>query len=186
MTGPFILRRAAAADEDAVWSLLHETITWLRSRQLDQWSTWQGWTGPTGKVRKALDAGHVWLLSSAASAGPIGTITIEPVGDADFWSPQELSDSAVYVSKLAVRRDHAGQELGDLLLAWARDFAFREGYDLVRLDAWRTNPRLHQYYVQRGWRLIREQATPGRQSGVLFELPSCELSPERGSRISQL
>ncbi len=81
--------------------------------------------GPTGKVTQAIAAGHVWLLYDGGVL--IATITAEPEGDRDFWTLTELAEPALYVSKLAVRRSHAGQVIGSLLLAWARDRAYRQG-----------------------------------------------------------
>ncbi|WP_189172298.1 GNAT family N-acetyltransferase [Pilimelia anulata] len=110
--------------------------------------------------------GAIWVLEDADTM--VGTITLETSGDPDFWTPTELAEPALYLSKLATLPSRAGEELGALLLDWACDHAYRRGVPEVRLDAWRTNPALHDYYRHRGWTYLRTEVTPGRQSGALF------------------
>lgn len=71
-----------------------------------------------------------------------------------------------------VARSHAGQRLGEALLEWAREMAHHQGRAWVRLDAWRSNRRLHDYYLSRGWEWIRDVTGVGRKSGALFQRPA--------------
>jgi GNAT superfamily N-acetyltransferase len=180
---PYTLRRATLDDQDAVWELLHQTTRWLRSIGSDQWSTWRTWRGPDGKIARAIQGGHMWLLFCADEL--VGTVTIEPDGDTDFWTPDELTEPALYVSKLAIRRDHTGQELGALLLAWARQLAWDAGVTWVRLDAWRTNDKLHAYYRDRGWHELRSVHQPWRGSGMLYQLPPAPMPPELAELVGK-
>ena len=175
------VRPAGPEEFDLVLELLAESIRWLRGRGLDQWSTWPNWRD---KMRPALGRGDVWLLVD--DGDPIGTITVEYAGDADFWTSAEMADSAAYVSKLAVRRDHAGAELGALLLAWVGDLAYRRGCSWVRLDAWKTNEHLHQYYADRGWSYLRTSPLEHRHSGALFQRPAEQLPASERGRLLEL
>jgi GNAT superfamily N-acetyltransferase len=167
------LRRATVADTGKIWSLLRETIVWLQSLGTDQWSTWTTWSGPNGKVTRAISAGSVWLLFDGSRL--VATLTVEPYGDPDFWTTTERAEPALYVSKLAVRRTHAGRGIGALLLEWTRDLARQSEANWVRLDAWRTNRQLRTYYVDHGWHFVRDVDHPGRKSGALFQLPAAPL-----------
>jgi GNAT superfamily N-acetyltransferase len=178
---PFTLRRATLDDQDAVWALILHTIQWLRSIGSDQWSTWRTWRGPDGKIARAITGGHMWLLLDGDDL--VGTVTIEPDGDTDFWTPDELAEPALYLSKLAIRRDHAGSELGALLLAFARALAYQQGAQWVRLDAWRTNPKLHAYYTDRGWQYVRDVEQPWRNSGRLYQLPPAPMPDDLASLV---
>lgn len=175
------ISRARPEQFNQVMGLLADTITWLRAQGHDQWSTWRTWAGPEGKVTKAIDRGDVWLLHSGGQL--VGTITVEWAGDPEFWAPAELAQPAAYLSKLAVRRDVAGNELGALLTDWAADHAYRHGCRYVRLDAWKNNPRLHTYYAERGWAHVRTVNHPHRRSGVLFQKPAQPLSAEQRMKI---
>jgi GNAT superfamily N-acetyltransferase len=158
------IRRAQPADFDTVMALLAGSTRWLRERGSDQWSTGRGFGR---KVRPAIAAGNVWLLHDDDT--PVGTITLDTAGDTDFWTPAELDEPSLYLSKLAVARDRAGSELGVLLLDWAADRAWRQGRTWLRLDAWKTNRRLHRYYLDRGWTYLRTSTLVHRHSGALFQ-----------------
>lgn len=167
---PYELRPAGEDDALAIWGLIREAVGWLRSIGSDQWSTADTWAGPTGKVTRAISAGHAWVLLDGSTV--VGTVTVEPDGDPDFWTPAERAEPALYVSKLVVARSHAGQRLGEALLEWTRETAASQGRTWVRLDAWRSNDQLRSYYTSRGWEWLRDVADVGRSSGALFQKPA--------------
>ncbi|WP_019899980.1 GNAT family N-acetyltransferase [Salinispora arenicola] len=179
LSSPLTIRPVGdAAEFEIAMGLLTQRIRWLRARGSDQWSTWDAWRS---KLGPALEAGNIWILRDAGD--PIGTITIEMTGDPDFWTAEERAEPAIYVSKLAVRLDHSGRELGALMLAWAGDYAFRQGCRWVRLDAWKTNEQLHAYYRKRGWTYVRTSANPRRRSGALFQRPAEPIGSQSGQRL---
>lgn len=73
---------------------------------------------------------------------------------------------------MAVARTAAGQNIGARMLDWASFRAAQQGKELLRLDAWKTNPGLHRYYEGQGFTMVRLVDLPHRQSGALFERPS--------------
>lgn len=181
MTSPqFVVRRAHVDELETVMALLKERIEWLRARGSDQWSTWESWRL---KIHPALESGDVWLLLDGTD--PVGTISVEFQGDQDFWQQEECAEPAAYLSKLAVRLDHAGQELGVLITDWASDYAYRRGCKFVRLDAWKTNEGLHAYYADRGWKHLRTVEAQGRNSGSLFQLPVRPMSRAQRTRLQE-
>jgi GNAT superfamily N-acetyltransferase len=171
MTGSMTVRQSNVDEFGQIVDLLEESIRWLRDRGSDQWSTWQTWRA---KMQPTLERGDVWVLLDDAEV--VGTVTVERAGDQDFWTPDELAEPAGYVSKLTIRRDHAGRELGSLLLAWASDHVYRQGGYWLRLDAWKTNEQLHAYYRVRGWTYLRTSTNPRRRSGALFQTRARPLS----------
>lgn len=178
MMGALIIRPARVDEFEAVLGLLGESVRWLESRGSDQWSTWRTWRT---KMRPALERGDVWLLFDGDE--PVGTVTVELEGDRAFWTPAELEEPSGYVSKLTIRRDHAGRELGALLLEFAADLVWRQGADWLRLDAWKTNLELHRYYTDRGWRYLRTAGADERHSGALFQVPARPLSSATAGMI---
>jgi GNAT superfamily N-acetyltransferase len=168
-------------DVDAVVGLLKQRIDWLRRRGVDQWSSWRGWDE---KIEAGVSAGSVWLLADQDE--PVGTVTVEDTPDRDFWTSDEAADPAMYLSKLATRPDRAGAELGALLLDWAGEHAYRRGCRYVRLDAWKTNGRLHAYYRQRGWSFVRMSDAAHRRSGALFQRPARRMGRDAAGRVYQV
>ena len=63
----------------------------------------------------------------------------------------------------------AGQGLGELLLRWVIDLGAHRSVKWIRLDAWRTNERLHDFYRRTGWTYVRTVTLEHRRSGALFQ-----------------
>jgi hypothetical protein len=53
-----------------------------------------------------------------------------------------------------------------------QDHASKSGRDIVRWDAWRTNPQLQDYYRSIGAQHLRTVDVADRWSGALFEVPA--------------
>ena len=107
-----------------------------------------------------------------------GTITLTAEAEDGLWSADELSEPSMFVNKLTVSRQYAGQELGGRLLDWAGDRAYRSSAKWLRLDAWTTNDALQRYYLRQSFehvRTVREgNAVNGgpRVSGWLAQRPA--------------
>lgn len=105
-------------------------------------------------------------VNRAAGAVAVGTMVLRDTHPADLWLPADDPGSALYLHHLAVDRAFAGRRVGSWLLDQAAVEAGRRGKRFVRLDAWTTNTRLHDYYRGQGFRLVR---VAGGTSGALFE-----------------
>jgi ribosomal protein S18 acetylase RimI-like enzyme len=93
-----------------------------------------------------------------------------PYGNPRLWTPDELGVPARYLHKGNVDRAYGGRGIGTHLYDWARSRAARDGAEVVRLNVWTRNLRLHEYYLAQGMRLVR--TVPGRPAGTLFEAPT--------------
>ena len=168
------IRRAVPGDLRTVTSILHSVARWLHQQGIDQWPDGSPSLGPV-RISGQIERGEFWIVSE--DRDPIAVIALSRFGDIDFWSPAELAEPAVYVSKAAVLRRAAGRGIGAMLLRWAVDHTAAEGIDRVRLDVWKTNEALQDYYRRQGWRYLRTVEAEGRNSGALFCRPA-ELDPE--------
>lgn len=160
------IRPATADDLNDVLALLNATSRWLKSRGLDQW----GNGFDPERIGPMIDRREMYILHEGAV--PIATAAMSTDGDTDFWTPTELAENAAYLSKVTIARDQAGVGLGAMLFRWLVDRAARNGADLVRLDAWRTNRDLHGYYERTGWSYVRTVEREHRRSGTLFQKPA--------------
>jgi GNAT superfamily N-acetyltransferase len=159
------MHQADPANLDEVMGLLNQRIRWLREQGSEQWNTGRDFRA---KVADSINRRNVWLLRDGDA--PIGTLTLTLEGDPDFWTPEELRDSALYIGKMASAVSRRGEGLGRLMLSWAQDRAARSGYDLLRWDVWRTNKQLQKYYKSMGGQHIRTVCPRHRWSGALFEI----------------
>jgi ribosomal protein S18 acetylase RimI-like enzyme len=172
------IRRAVPGDLRTVLSILHSVQGWLHREGYDQWPDGSPSLGPA-RIGAQIGRGEFWIVSQ--SRDPVAVIALSQEGDPDFWSPVELTDSAVYISKAAVLRKAAGRSLGSLVLRWAVDRAWDMGAEAARLDVWKTNEKLQAYYRRQGWRYLRTEETQGRNSGALFCRPAERDSEARKS-----
>ncbi|RIQ18272.1 GNAT family N-acetyltransferase [Jiangella rhizosphaerae] len=158
------IEQATPRDLDAFLDVLSAASARLHARGIDQWPR----RFAASKVLPDIEAGRAYVVRDGRPV--VATTILSEVGDADFWTPAELADPAYYVSKIATVDGYTG--LGSALLDWCGRQAARQGGELLRLDAWRTNPDLHAYYLARGFRHVRTVELPHRNSGALFERPA--------------
>jgi GNAT superfamily N-acetyltransferase len=173
------VRRARISEADAVMALWHEARRWLTAAGTDQWQPHRGETDAslTARVRTnvtdTITTGDCYIAIHDGAI--VGTITVDDRADPDFWGPDDNPASALYVHRMIVRRDVAGQGIGDALLNWADKLVLARGRRLLRLDAWQSNEALHRYYERKGFSQVRILRFDHRGSGALFQRPVAPL-----------
>lgn len=171
MSKPYVMRWAGPTDFPEVMALLDERRRWLAERRSDQWNAGRAFED---RMASSIDRRETLLLSD--DDVPIATFTMTAEGDPDFWTPDELGESALYLGKMASALRRRGEGLGALMLSWAQDWAARSGFDSLRWDVWRTNGQLQVYYRSIGGQYIRTVHAPHRWSGALFQIPARRVS----------
>ncbi|WP_345418975.1 GNAT family N-acetyltransferase [Actinomycetospora chlora] len=146
--------------------LFREASRWLAGKGVDQWQ----WEPRAEQVRGDIEQGNVFV-GEDDSGRIIATVTVDTFADPDFWRPEDDPDSALYVHRMIVAREHAGRRLGEELTRWVERLAGALGYDHVRLDCYRSNIGLQRYYKTHGWTHVRTVDAPWRPSGTLFQRP---------------
>jgi GNAT superfamily N-acetyltransferase len=172
-----ILRRAGAADFEAVRSLLKEASRWLGTKSTDQWAVpWPDENGRNTNIKRAIRAGRTWIVLDSDSR-PAATLTTSP-NHHGIWPERNGHEPAVYVRRITVSRSHAGRGLGGQLLDWAGLRASHDyGARWVRVDVWTTNNGLHAYYKKHGFAYCGLSPVPGYPSAALFQKPVDEIGP---------
>jgi GNAT superfamily N-acetyltransferase len=156
------LRTATTDHVDAVIGLRKHAEDWLAEAGIEQWTK-----SGESTIRDKVFNGSTYVVETTRRE-VVACLSLD-AGDPDFWTPRELREKALYLYKFIIRSDHRGTGLGDLLLDWSCDRAERAGALLLRLDCWRTNTGLHDYYLKRGFTLFDVRQHPIRMSGALFE-----------------
>ncbi|MFJ5270618.1 GNAT family N-acetyltransferase [Streptomyces sp. NPDC088358] len=163
---------ATPADLDRLLAFRVEAAGWISKLGSDQWSR----PYPAERLLATIEGGTVFMLRDEGRTA--GTITLTPEAEEGLWSDEELAEPSMFVNKLTISRDYAGQDLGGRLLDWAGDRAQRAGAQWLRLDAWTTNARLQRYYLDQGFQHVRTvlegNAVNGgaRVSGWLAQRPA--------------
>jgi GNAT superfamily N-acetyltransferase len=159
------MRQANSADIDTVLEILLERTVWLQARGSDQWSNGRDFRdGLAARIAH----GQTWLAEDDGVA--IGTVTIRRGGNPTFWTPEELTDRALYASKSATVLDRSGGGLGAMILRWLLNRTAEREMQYLRWDAWRTNDELHAFYQRLGVTLVRKVEAEGKPSGALFQI----------------
>lgn len=166
------IREATLAELDVVTEILTEASEWLASRGLDQWQ----FPPRRDRVESSILAGECFVAELEGQV--VATITVDDHADAEFWLPEDSPETALYVHRLAIRRAAAGRELGTTMLEWACARAYQAGKAWLRLDAWRSNAGLLDYYRARGWDHVRTVELSHRKSGALFQRRARPLAEE--------
>jgi GNAT superfamily N-acetyltransferase len=174
---PYVLYPAAPGDFDHVIGLVREAAKWLGGVGTDQWQN--PWPEPFGQRERILNdllKGKTWLVGDGETI--VATITVdddEPLAlnERPVWPPDKSRAAVVYVRRVVVSRRYASHELGAALLDWAANWAAENRHaELIRVDVWTTNKRLHRYYEDRHFtRCPDPQGLDGYPSQALFERP---------------
>jgi GNAT superfamily N-acetyltransferase len=168
---PLSLRLATQDDMERVVQLIEDAADWLRTQGTDQWAKpWPTRAARDRRIMTHILADQTWIAWDADI--PAATITADPRADL-HWPAHKQRDPAVYVHRLVVNRRYAGMALGAGLLDWAGELARRRhGSHWIRLNAWTTNFRLHQYYRGLGFQRCEAVETNGYPSAAFFQRPA--------------
>ena len=164
------IRQAEPSDLEAFLDVLSAATARLHARGIKQWPP----RFAPGKVLPDIEAGRAYIVHDGQVA--VATTILSKHGDTDFWTVKELADPAYYVSKIATVSGYGG--LGSALLDWCGREAALLGGELLRLDAWRTNSGLQNYYLSHGFRRVRTVELAHRNSGALFERPARDITTD--------
>ena len=165
---PVCVRQAVTEDDIVeVAEMWNRSAAWLRRKGLDQWQYPVKWEN----IRRTAANGTLWLVTTTSDGQAIGTITVESKVD-PYWLPSDDPEDALYIHRMVVDESARGSELGSALLDWAAQRARRAGKSWLRLDAWKSNPALHQYYIDRDFSLVRIDDNPADPSGACFQRPA--------------
>jgi GNAT superfamily N-acetyltransferase len=171
---PFVLYPAAPGDLETVVGLVREARKWLGDIGTDQWQEpWPDRAGHRERILNDLLKGKTWLVQDGDAIA--ATITLdedEPLdlNERPVWPPDESQPHVMYVRRVIVSRRYARHKLGAALLDWAAGWAKIHGAELIRIDVWTTNTRLHRYYENRHFTRCRDpQGLGSYPSQALFE-----------------
>ena len=186
---PLQIARASAQHLDTVLALVEDARSWLWSKDTDQWE--KPWPDPVARDERVL-AGlrneKTWIVWDGDIAA--ATITLTTRRNNAVWSnpacTADLAERAVFVHRLITSRKYAGLGLGAELIDWAGLRGCREyGAKWIRIDVWRANTGLHDYYMSKGFKPCGICADPDYPSGALFQKPVAGIRVPRSPTFTE-
>jgi ribosomal protein S18 acetylase RimI-like enzyme len=190
MTDTYQIRRATTDDVPAIFGLIGEAAAWLQTaKRTNQWARpWPNKAARDARVRQGIKDRLTWMVEDNGTL--VGTVTCREHGSELLWTPGELSDPAVYVSRLIVNRSHARRGIGATLLDWAGQHG-AAGWNArwIRVDVWTTNDGLHGYYKGQGFRHLRTVEFENEwdyPSGALFQKPTTDIDLASANSFTEI
>jgi hypothetical protein len=180
MTPTYQVRPAVPDDMPAIIGLIDSAAAWLqRDKHTNQWAEpWPDEETRNGRIARGIARQATWMVESGGALA--GTITYRDRASPRLWTKDELSERAVYVSRLIVDREYAGLELGANLIDWAGVRGIeRWKAEWIRVDVWTTNAGLHNYYKGQDFEYLRTVEVEHEwdyPSAVLLQKPTAAVS----------
>jgi len=138
--------------------MLRGIAGWLKSSGSLQWNGLLRGEDSHG-LEEAAARGEAFLFragskASAEESRPLAgmVILLQQPGewDKELWGEQG-HEPYLYLHRLAVNRDYAGQGIGAAILSWAETGAACEGKSAIRLDCIGSNDKLNAFYSGFGY-----------------------------------
>jgi ribosomal protein S18 acetylase RimI-like enzyme len=184
----FRIRPAGPDDMPDILGLIGSAAAWLKKyKATDQWDMpWPNRDDRDARVAQGIHDRLTWMVET--SSGTLaGTMTCREHGNEMLWTPAELDEPAVYVSRLVVGRGFAGQGIGAALLDWAGQHGSHEWLARwMRVDVWTTNLALQGYYKGQGFEHLRTLEFENYwdyPSAALFQKPTAEIDKESAAKF---
>ena len=136
------LMPATANDAEALYAILRENAVWMKAQGIEQWTKLL----PIEQVEEEIRLGYVLKLVQQGAL--VGTLTLTPERD-PYWPNDTVP--ALYLHRLAVRKEFKGQRLGETALKLAEIATKARGYATLRLDCINRNQVLVAYYTRAGF-----------------------------------
>ncbi len=144
------VKRASMEDMNTVLKLLVNAAEWIQTKETTQWDYYlNDLEGSTQEVKDSIQNGSTFLFYK--NEQPIATVTLESTPsewDIDMWE-DEVDDPVVYLHRVVVDREYAGNGLGNQILDWSENFVREKGMEKMRFDCLASNERLNAYYQKR-------------------------------------
>lgn len=162
----YLIRRAAAADRDAIAALIRARAAWMRANGVLRWRGWE--SSADDLAEQAGEPGWpVWVL---VEDGTIAAVTTTGETPELGWTDQERAEPATFLQSTVTDPAQAGRGLGMAVAFWALDHAARRGDRWVRrgvlTDDEGGNLGLIRYYRRQGWRVVRTLRHPRKPDGI--------------------
>ena len=143
------IKSAKEADIPVIEEILLDALNWLESIGSKMWV----------KSRITWEFLSQWIAIDEFCLAymdqrPVGCMALTD-HDPTIWEDIQKGES-LFVHRLAVRREAAGQGVSKALLDYAKAQAVRRGINAVRLDCWRDREKIRAIYEREGFVCVKE------------------------------
>lgn len=136
-----------------IFRLTQACSSHLQSQDIQQWDE----TYPSLELlERDINSGAMFSLFESTEL--IGMIVMDDIQSSQYKSIDwQLKEKPILVvHRLAIAPQHQGKQLGLHLMQYAEGMAKSGGYKSIRLDAYKHNPKLQQFYIALGYISVGE------------------------------
>jgi hypothetical protein len=123
-----------------VFDILYENAVWLLSKNILQWPL--DWLESIRtEIMSSIGAGLFYATDIDGQLVAVVEVRSKPE---EIWKNNEAE--ALYIHKLAIKREYADGDLGRYILTQIKSKAMQHNINYLRLDCVSHNDRLREYY----------------------------------------
>ncbi|WP_096186497.1 GNAT family N-acetyltransferase [Evansella halocellulosilytica] len=148
--GNYTIRKATAEDTDDIIALLVNAANWIKTKGFDQWDYYlTDLEKNKQEIVDSIEHQASYVLKDRMLT--IATVTLEGRAnewDDEIWGEEAKQPNVIYLHRLVVHREYAGQNLGSKIINWSKKYVKNKGYSCIRFDCIGSNEKLNEYYKQ--------------------------------------
>lgn len=149
------ITNAAGSDLPAIYGLFEKAIQFLKANNYIGWTSYD-----KGFIKSDVAQGLLFKITCGDKIACIFSICHS---DTLIWRDREQGD-AVYLHRIVLNRDFAGEKLFHKVLEWAIRYARGRNLRYVRMDTWADNAKIIAYYKSYGFSFIENYVTPDTEN----------------------
>ena len=151
----YIIKNATPGDLEVIYNLFEAAIEFQKA------NNYIGWSGYDKEYIKSDIANG--LLFKMTINDTITCIFSICYTDDLIWRQKETGD-AIYLHRVVLNRQFAGNKLFGKILDWLIPFARNKQLDYIRIDTWADNEKIITYYKSYGFKFVENYTTPDTES----------------------
>ena len=153
------IKLAAPEQIDTVLALVHDIVSYMQTSGLDQWNSVYP---DKDTLQKDLNNATLYLLMDENKV--TGMVVLNEDQDPEYQTVnwQLPAERVMVIHRLCIHPRFRRRGLSKFLMDFAEFHAHRNGYNVIRLDAYSANPAALSLYEHRGYSKAGAVNFPGR------------------------
>lgn len=143
-----MIKNATIEDVKNIEIILRDAVEWMNTRGIP--NLWTLENTNWSCLNKSYKISDFYLI--IVENQPAGCVAPTKI-DKKFWADAGYGD-AVYIHKLAVKREFSGREIGKELIEHAKMYALSQKINYVRLDCNYNCKKIRDMYEKQGFKYI--------------------------------
>ncbi|MCY1512485.1 hypothetical protein D9M68_469460 [compost metagenome] len=151
----YVITNAVNDDLPVIYNLFEKAIQFLKANRYIGWNSYD-----KAFIKSDIAQGLLFKITYGKEIACIFSVCYS---DALIWREKEMGN-AIYLHRIVLNRNFAGEKLFNKVLEWAIPFAKNRKLEYVRMDTWADNEKIIAYYKSYGFSFIENYTTPNTEN----------------------